>query len=93
MGLSDRQQFKVDHNPKAVVEFFVESVIAWLDALGIKKFKVAGHSFGGYISTMLAINQPERVEKVFLLSPMASTKVDPEQDLSKEENLNAFIKK
>ena len=84
--MSDRQQFNVDHSPKAVVDFFVESVVVWLEALGIKKFTLAGHSFGGYISTMLAINQPDRVKKVFLLSPMASTTVDPEHDLSKEEN-------
>jgi len=39
----------------------VESVVAWLDAMGIKKFTLAGHSFGGYIGTMLAMNQPDRV--------------------------------
>jgi len=93
MGLSDRQQFNVEHNPKAVVDFFVESVVTWLDTLGIKKFTLAGHSFGGYISTMLAINLPERVEKIFLLSPMASNKIDPEHDLSNEANMKAFIKK
>lgn len=93
MGLSDRQKFKIESNPRSVVNFFVESIQVLVEKLGLTKFRLAGHSFGGYMSTHYALRHPELVEEVFLLSPMASTRVAPENDLSNEENYEAFIKK
>ncbi len=43
-----------------------EDIIAGMDALGIKTASVIGISLGGMIAQQLAINHPERVEKLVL---------------------------
>jgi pimeloyl-ACP methyl ester carboxylesterase len=42
-------------------------IIGMLDAMGIKKVILGGHSFGGLLSIYIASLYPERVEKVILL--------------------------
>ncbi len=44
------------------------AVAALLDALGIERAVVVGNSMGGFIATELAIQFPERVEKLVLVS-------------------------
>lgn len=44
-------------------------VVTILDALGIDKAHVAGHSFGGYIAMELAIRAPDRLLSAILLEP------------------------
>lgn len=51
---------------------------------------LVGHSFGGYISANYAINYSEHVQELFLLSPMAGTKVSPTEDISSEENFKEY---
>jgi pimeloyl-ACP methyl ester carboxylesterase len=48
----------------------VPDVLAILDALGIEKAHVAGHSFGGYIAMELATRAPDRVLSALLLEPL-----------------------
>jgi 3-oxoadipate enol-lactonase len=48
----------------------VPDVIAILDALGIDRAHVAGHSFGAYITLDLALRAPERVRSAVLLEPI-----------------------
>lgn len=43
-----------------------------LDALGIQKTVMAGHSYGGWLTLNFALCAPERVERIALLAP-AST--------------------
>lgn len=43
-----------------------------LDALGVERTVVVGHSYGGWLSLNLALNAPERVERMVLLAPAAS---------------------
>lgn len=45
-------------------------VLAILDALGIEKAHVAGHSFGGYIAMELASRAPHRLLSALLLEPL-----------------------
>lgn len=45
-----------------------EAVIATLDHLGIDKFRIAGRSVGCIVATDVAINYPERVEKLTLFT-------------------------
>src|SRR5688572_22585301 len=47
-----------------------QDVLAILDALGIEKAHVAGHSFGGYIALELATRAPDRVLSALLLEPL-----------------------
>ena len=43
-------------------------VIAILDALGVDRFRLAGHDWGGYIAFLLGLHRPQRVERLLLLN-------------------------
>ena len=45
---------------------YVRFVLAYLDASGLPRVALLGHSFGGRIGLMLAAQQPERVSKMVL---------------------------
>jgi pimeloyl-ACP methyl ester carboxylesterase len=58
----------------------MEWVLKTVEALGEhlpEKFLLAGHSFGGYLVSLLASQIPERIEALFLISPVA-TSYNPE---------------
>ncbi len=42
-------------------------VIAFLDALGIERATLVGHSFGSFVARQAAIAQPDRVDKLVLI--------------------------
>jgi len=46
----------------------MRDVLALLDELGIDRFSVAGHDWGGYVGFLLALEQPGRVERLLALS-------------------------
>eukprot|EP00347_Sterkiella_histriomuscorum_P022363 403330748 len=50
--------------------FFIESLQIFIDKLGLNrsKFYLAGHSFGGYISSVYALRNPQEIEQLILLS-------------------------
>ncbi len=50
---------------------FAEDVVAVLDAAGIERADVVGHSMGGRIAQWLAIDAPERVRRLVLVSTSA----------------------
>jgi len=47
--------------------------VCLLDALAIKKADILGHSMGGYIAQEIAIEYPERVNRLILASTCAAT--------------------
>ncbi len=51
----------------------IPQVMDWyfevIDHLKLKKFNIAGASKGGWIAVNLALDKPERINKMFLLSP------------------------
>jgi len=49
-------------------EQFASDVLATLDELGIDRFKLVGHDWGGFASFLIALRAPERVEKLLALS-------------------------
>ncbi|TNE30350.1 MAG: alpha/beta fold hydrolase [Bacteroidetes bacterium] len=51
------------------LEFFSESVIELADSLGIDQFVLGGHSMGGQITIVTALEHPERVTKLILAAP------------------------
>ncbi|EAR91168.1 alpha/beta fold hydrolase (macronuclear) [Tetrahymena thermophila SB210] len=93
MGLSDRQNFNVVENATQVINFFVNSIEQWRKVLGIQQFRIAGHSFGGYMAANYTVKYPSQVIETYLLSPMAGTKVTPENDLQSEERFQEFVNK
>jgi pimeloyl-ACP methyl ester carboxylesterase len=46
---------------------FADDLLALLDAEGIDRTPVIGHDWGGYASFLLALNHPERVERLVVL--------------------------
>jgi lipase len=47
----------------------VADLLATMDAQGVGRFDVVGHSFGGLLATRLAATAPERMGRVVLLDP------------------------
>lgn len=53
----------------ASLEFFSQTVLELADSLGIDKFVMGGHSMGGQITLLTALQYPQRVEKLLLVAP------------------------
>ncbi|CAM9019589.1 hypothetical protein WICANDRAFT_32231 [Wickerhamomyces anomalus NRRL Y-366-8] len=53
-----------------VEEFFIDSIEKWRAKKQIDKFKLIGHSFGGYLSSLYTLKYPEHVSKLILISPV-----------------------
>ena len=49
-------------------EQFASDVLAAVDELGIERFKLIGHDWGGFASFVIALREPQRVEKLLALS-------------------------
>ncbi|HEV2643673.1 MAG TPA: alpha/beta hydrolase [Candidatus Elarobacter sp.] len=64
-GLSD----KPDDPSLYTIDAQVESVIATMDAIGVERALLVGHSMGAPISARLAVVAPERVRGLVLLAP------------------------
>jgi pimeloyl-ACP methyl ester carboxylesterase len=48
-------------------ETMAGDVLALLDALGLERVKLAGHDWGGWIGFLLALREPERVERLLAM--------------------------
>jgi pyruvate dehydrogenase E2 component (dihydrolipoamide acetyltransferase) len=53
----------------ATVETFAATVAAYLDAIGAKRPHLVGHSLGGAIAITIALNAPDKVGALSLISP------------------------
>ena len=69
MGLSSREPYEPSHAEYSR-DYFVRFIEAWRISKGLDKFYLVGHSLGGYISSLYAIQYPERVKKLLLVSPI-----------------------
>jgi len=49
--------------------WYADVVVRWLDSLGVEEFVLVGHSMGGQISMTLALEHPERVDRLVLAAP------------------------
>jgi pimeloyl-ACP methyl ester carboxylesterase len=58
-------------------EQFAEDLIAFMDAKGIDKAAIAGHSMGSLIAQELALRYPERISAIILVASAASSKDNP----------------
>ncbi len=50
------------------IEFLTQSMLKFMDAVGIQKAHVVGHSLGGGVALGIHQRQPERIEKLALVS-------------------------
>lgn len=50
------------------MDFLADTLVAMLDALGIERCTVVGHSMGGYVALAMCERHPERLEGLVLLS-------------------------
>jgi len=49
--------------------WYAEVVVRWLDEIGVEQAVLVGHSMGGQISMTIALDHPERVERLVLAAP------------------------
>ncbi len=60
------------------IESYVEMVNQFMDALGIQKAPIFGHSMGGTVALQISFTYPERIEKVALVgSPIIGSSLHP----------------
>ena len=51
------------------LSFYAQVIVEMLDALGVEKADWGGHSMGGQIALVAALEHPEKVEKLVLFAP------------------------
>lgn len=73
MGLSTAIDY--EKNPYTINDLAYD-VIAILDAYNIKKAHIVGHSMGGLIAQLLALDYPERVSSITLISSAVLTNAE-----------------
>lgn len=58
---------------QASLEAYADCVAAWMDAQGIDRAHILGHSLGGKVAMQLALSRPERVDKLVVadVAPVA----------------------
>ncbi|KAK8392715.1 hypothetical protein O3P69_014861 [Scylla paramamosain] len=66
-GRSSRPAFTKD--PLEAEREFIMSIDGWREKVGLEKFILLGHSFGGFLAAAYAIKHPERVEHLVLADP------------------------
>ena len=60
-------------DPEFGVDIQLTRLIQWLDALGLKKVHIGGHSMGGRLAFLLASRYPDRVKSLYLMCPSGIT--------------------
>ena len=78
------------------IDYFVQSLEMWREAVGICKMQLIGHSLGGYLSAKYALRYPDRVEKLILLSPVGIPTLpeeskDPPDFVKRNRYFTSFI--
>ena len=68
VGLSQRFGGETDHDGGYGLSDMGDDVLRVLDALGVDRAHLAGHSMGGMIAQMAAIDHPERVASLSIIS-------------------------
>lgn len=71
-GASDKPD--VSYAPR----WYARVVLAWLDALGVKRAVICGHSMGGQIALHLVLHAPSRVIGLALAAPAGVETFTPE---------------
>lgn len=70
-GFSDKPPLVAEYSAAAMTRFTLDV----MDAMGVERAALAGHSMGGAVATGVALAEPARVERLALLSPVGFGKV------------------
>jgi pimeloyl-ACP methyl ester carboxylesterase len=65
---------------------FAADVLAFMDEKGLKRATIVGHSMGSFISQQVAINAPERIERLVLIGSATTLRNDAVLDLQRAIN-------
>lgn len=90
MGFSSRPQVKFKHGID-YVNFFIDYVELWRQALGLGKIYLVGHSLGGYFAGHYAAKFPQNILRLSLWSPAGITDVSRGGKIT--ENMDPATKK
>ena len=66
-ALDARNHGRSPHAPEMDYAVMMDDIIAWMDAQGITKAVLVGHSMGGKTAMLLACRHPERVERLVVV--------------------------
>ena len=66
-ALDARNHGRSPHTPDASIELMAGDVTAWMDAHGMARAALVGHSMGGRTAMLLACRQSERVERLVVV--------------------------
>jgi pimeloyl-ACP methyl ester carboxylesterase len=69
---------KSDGLGEQAIEKYVWRITEWLEQIGVEKASVVGHSMGGAIAQTLALQHPELVDRLVLVSTGAALPVNPD---------------
>ncbi|MGW5377846.1 alpha/beta fold hydrolase [Nocardia sp. NPDC003999] len=59
------------------IAHYVEHVVGFLDAVGVRRARVSGESLGGWVAARMAIDHPDRVDRL-VLNTAGGSQADPE---------------
>ena len=65
-GLSDKPVF-TGHSGRDALAVWVAGVFGFLDAVGLRKVDLLGHSMGGFTALGVALDHPDRVRRLILV--------------------------
>ena len=84
-GRSSRPNFS--RRPEEIIQQYIQSLEDWRAAVGLDKFILLGHSFGGYLSTWYALKHPGRIAKLILVEPWGYPRESVRtEDVDEDEN-------
>ena len=69
MGFGRSSRVHVPGNAMEVEKSYVSSIEKWRQKVGLGKFVLLGHSFGGFMSTAYALRHPDQVKHLILVEP------------------------
>jgi 3-oxoadipate enol-lactonase len=76
---------KSDRCPEYSFELMRDDVLGLLDALGLERVTLFGHSMGAVVAYLLAGERPERVVRLVLEEPPPPVRTGPPRTLTAEE--------
>jgi pimeloyl-ACP methyl ester carboxylesterase len=68
------------------LEALARDLVGWLDALGVSRFDLLGHSMGGMLALRIALAQPARVGSLLLMSTSARPLAHVERALAEQSS-------
>lgn len=81
LGLTRRGHGRSDRPAECNLDYFVEDIHHYLDAMEIEQAILVGHSMAGYEMPLFAIRYPQRVEAIICMDAIYQ-KMDSEPDFS-----------